>query len=111
MEYPKCLVWYMALRWSLWYSEVAFVVCATSSIRENSTEIPSLRMDPAHGTRSVVLGAAWSLFWRTKQSSISPSKKNECSTGDLVSNLAWFGGEDVSHGHAGVAHADSRALK
>ena len=62
VEYPKCLVWYtfptqlsllnemrsrhgahfiqkgqlgrkgMALRWSLWYSKVAFVVCATSSI-------------------------------------------------------------------------------
>ena len=27
------------------------------------------------------------------------------------SNLAWFGEEDVSHGHAGVARADSRALK
>ena len=47
--------------------------------------------------------------YRGKRSQVK--KNHECVTGDLVSNLAWFGGEDVSHGHAGVAHADSRALK
>ena len=33
--YPNCCgMWYMALRWSLWYTEVAFVVCGLSSIQK-----------------------------------------------------------------------------
>ena len=39
-------------------------------------------------------GAVWRGVRRKK------SKKNTI-TGDLVSNLVWFGGEDVPHGHAG----------
>ena len=51
------------------------------------------------------------LAYKAVQHFVKSKKTTNVSPATWSPNLAWFGGEDVSHGHAGVAHADSRALK
>ena len=51
------------------------------------------------------------LAYKAVQHFVKSKKTTNVSPTTWSPNLAWFGGEDVSHGHAGVAHADSRALK
>ena len=50
------------------------------------------------------------LAYKAVQHFVKSKKTTNVSSATWSPNLAWFGGEDVPHGHAGVAHADSRAL-